>query len=238
MKKYLLLLLCGLVLGIAPAHAQRKTKVKVKSGAGSTANRLQPLFGGVSVEAAQQAVGAAFLADIDRNFASRAEASKFFSTKGYEYIGENKPDTALYRFNLAWLLDQKNADAYRGLAVVVSRNETPDESIGLLTQGLTLEPNNSAMLGDLGTSYLIRYQKTAKKKDLEQAQSYLEKAVAADTANAFAWQQLGRVHYLREDYTKAWEAVHKGRNLNVSSLDFDLLSDLSAKLPDPQGMFK
>ncbi|PJJ53063.1 tetratricopeptide repeat protein [Hymenobacter chitinivorans] len=239
MKKYLLLLVCGLALASAPAHAQRKTKVKVKTGeAGSAANRLLPLFGGLSVEAAQQLAGPAFLADIDRNFPSRTEASKFFSTKGYEYLTENQADTALYRFNLAWLLDQKNADAYRGLGVIASRNPTPDESISLLLQGLTVAPTNALMLSDLGTSYLIRYGQTKKKKDLDQAQQQLEKALAADPNNAYTWQQMARVHYLREDYAKAWEAVHKGQSLNVSSLDLDLVSDLSAKLPDPQGMFK
>ncbi|TGE27570.1 tetratricopeptide repeat protein [Hymenobacter metallicola] len=240
MKKFLLLLVCGVTLAMAPAQAQRKSKVKVKTegAAGSTANRLLPLFGGLSVEAATQVVGPAFLADIDRNFPSRAEASKFFSDKGYEYITENKPDTALYRFNLAWLLDQKNADVYRGLGVIASRNDTPDESISLLTQGLAVAPTSTLMLSDLGTSYLIRYQQTKKKKDLDQAQKHLEKALATDATNAFAWQQMGRVHYLREDYTKAWEAVHKGQSLNVSSLDFELISDLSAKLPDPKGMFK
>ncbi|MCB2378420.1 hypothetical protein LGH70_12545 [Hymenobacter sp. BT635] len=239
MKKYLLLLACGFILGAAPAQAQRKTKVKVKSdAAGTTANRQLPLFGGLSVEAAQQVMGAAFLTSIDKSFPSRAEASKFFANKGYEYITENKPDTALYRFNLAWLLDPKNADAYRGLGIVASRNETPDESISLLTQGLVLAPSNSLMLVDLGTSYLIRHQQTKKKKDLEQAYKYLEQALAADATNAYAWQQMARVHYLREDYAKAWEAVHKGQSLNVSSLDLDLISDLTAKLPDPKGMFK
>ncbi|TGE21422.1 hypothetical protein E5K00_14125 [Hymenobacter aquaticus] len=239
MKKYLVLLACGVLLAAAPAQAQRKTKVKVKSDmAGTAANRLLPLFGGLSAEAAQQLMGPAFLASIDKSFPSRAEASKFFSNKGYEYINENKPDTALYRFNLAWLLDQKNADAYRGLGIVASRNETPDESISLLTQGLVLAPTNSLLLSDLGTSYLIRYQQTKKKKDLEQAQKHLEQALAADTTNAFAWQQMARIQYYREDYLKAWEAVHKGRSLNVGSLDLDLISDLTAKMPDPQGMFK
>jgi tetratricopeptide (TPR) repeat protein len=212
------------------------------TGSGSAQNqsqsRLLPLFGGLSVEAAQQVVGAAFLADIDRNFPSRAEASKFFSTKGYEYITENKPDTAVYRFNLAWVLDQKNADAYRGLGLLASRNDTPDESISLLNQSLVLAPDNSLTLCDLGTSYLIRYQQTKKKKDLEQAQKQLEHALTADAKNAFAWQQMARVHYLQEDYAKAWEAVHKGQTLNMTSIDFDLVSDLKDKLPDPQGTFK
>ena len=238
--KYPLYVALGLFALLAqPAEAQRKTKVKAKGEAAVTAaNRLQPLFGGISQTQAQALVGAAFLADIERSFASKAEASRFFSTKGYEYLTEGKPDTAVYRFNLAWLIDPKNADAYRGLGVVASRNPTPDESISLLTQGLALVPNDALMLSDLGSSYLIRYEQTKKKKDLTTGYDYLQRAVAADPKNAVAWQQLARVYYLQEDYAKAWDAAHKGGDLSMSSIDFNFLSELMAKMPDPQGKFK
>ena len=53
-----------------------------------------------------------------------------------------------------------------------------------------------------------------------------------------AWQQQARGFYYQEKYAEAWAAVHKGQGLSVSSLDFSLISDLLAKLPDPQGTFK
>ncbi|RYU77987.1 tetratricopeptide repeat protein [Hymenobacter persicinus] len=240
MKYYVLLLAVLLSVGTGSAQAQRKSKVKIKNGGApvSAANRLQPLFGGISVAQAEALVGAAFLADIDRSFSSRPEASKFFSTKGYEYFTEGKIDTARYRFNLAWLLDQKNPDAYRGLGVISSSNPTPDESISLLIQGLTVDPNNALMLSDLGASYLIRYQQTQKKKDLEQAMTYLQQATTAAPTNAQTWQDLARGYYYQGEYPKAWEAVHKGQNLNIASVDIEFIGELQAKLPDPQGMFK
>ena len=137
-KSTLLLAAALLIWGATPAQAQRKTKVKTKgetSAAISPASRLLPLFGGLTPAQAEQLVGKAFLADIERSFASRAEASRFFSTKGYEYLTENQADTAQYRFNLAWLLDQKNPEAYRGLGIIASQKATPEASIGLLTQG-------------------------------------------------------------------------------------------------------
>ncbi|MEJ7662839.1 MAG: hypothetical protein WKG07_26420 [Hymenobacter sp.] len=70
---------------------------------------------------AQQLVGSVVLADVDRSFASRPEASKFFSRKGFEYLNGNQPDTAVVRFNLAWVLDPANPEPYQGLAVVMSR---------------------------------------------------------------------------------------------------------------------
>lgn len=241
MKKSFWLTFTLAALLAAPAQAQRKIKTKVKTSAAAPvdkASRLVPLFGGLSVAEAEQVVGPAFLPDIDRNFASRAEASKFFAGKGYEYLAENQPDTATYRFNLAWLLDQKNPDVYRGLGVAASTKPTPDESIRLLTQAQALSPNDTYILSDLGSSYLLRYGQTKKKKDLTQGMDFLQKAVAADPANAIAWQQVGRAYFYQENYAQAWEAVHKGQNLNVTSLDFDFLSELIAKSPDPQGTFK
>jgi tetratricopeptide (TPR) repeat protein len=221
-----------------PAQAQRN-----KKNAASTpltgASRLQPLYGGASPAQAQAFLGSAVLTDIDRSFPSRAEASKFFSTKGYEYLLEKQADTAVVRFNLAWVLDPKNPEAYRGLAVVLSQRQGPPAEVqALLQQGLAVAPTNSGLLTDAATIALERYLQSKKKKDLTEAASYAQRAIAADATNANAWQAQARALFYQENYAGAWEAVHKGQNLNMSSLDFTLISDLKEKLPDPQGTFK
>ena len=242
-------LAAGLLLGLltaAPAHAQRKGRASQTTNADGSvaaapavrAARLRPLFGGLTPAQATQLIGAAQLKAIAASFASPAEASAFFTTKGFDYLRENQPDTAVYRFNLAWLLNPQNAEAYRGLGIVASAQPTPDAAIGLLAQGLALAPTSSLLLSDLGTSYLLRYGQTKKKKDLQAGFDLLQRATAADPANAVAWQQLARAHYYQERYPDAWAAVHKGQALSVSSLDFGLISDLLAKLPDPVGTFK
>ncbi|WP_140468736.1 tetratricopeptide repeat protein [Hymenobacter nivis] len=200
--------------------------------------RLQPLFGGLTPAQATAAYGAPKLEAVAKSFASKEEASAFFATKGFEYLSENQPDTATSRFNLAWLLNPRNADPYRGLGVVASSQPTPDASIALLQQALAIAPTNTLVLSDLGTSHLIRYGTGKKKKDLTTGMDLLQRAVAADATNANAWQQLARGYYYQEKYPQAWEAVHKGQALSTASLDFGLVSDLLAKLPDPLGTFK
>jgi len=226
------------VAGSLPAQAQR-----TKKGAApvelTSASRLQPLYGGASPAQAQQFVGTAVLADIDRSFSSRPEASKFFSTKGFEYLLEHQPDTAAVRFNLAWVLDPKNPDAYRGLAVLLSQRKAPAAEVqALLLQGLAVAPTNAYLLTDAATTAADRYAQTKKKKDLAEAASYIQRALLANPNNADAWQTQARVRYEQEDYAGAWEAIHKGQSLNMTSLDFDLISDLKEKLPDPQGTFR
>ncbi|MET4105766.1 hypothetical protein [Hymenobacter sp. UYP22] len=235
MKPLVLLAAAGLLWAATPAQAQRKAKTATTAAA--SFQRLQPQFGGLTHAQAEQALGPAFLTKLASSFPSRAEASQFFSTKGYEYLAESQTDTAAYRFNLAWVLDPNNADAYHGLGIVTSTS-APEQSISLLNKGLTLAPTNAFLLSDLGASYLIRYQQTNKKKDLTTATELLEKATTQATPNAAAWQQLARAYYLQEKYPQAWEAIHKGQNISLASMDFDLITELKAKLPDPQGTIK
>ena len=236
-------LAAALLLGLLAGPAQGQGRAANADGSLTATPparpaRLQPLFGGLTPAQATQVIGAAQLKAIAASFASSAEASTFFATKGYEYLSENQPDTAAYRFNLAWLLNPQNADAYRGLGIVASAQPTPDAAIGLLGKGLALAPTSAPLLSDLGTSHLIRYGLTKKKKDLATGMALLERATALDPTNALAWQQQARGLYYQEKYPEAWAAVHKGQALSVSSRDFGLITDLQAKLPDPQGIFK
>jgi len=228
----------SLLVAPAAAQAQGKPKTAADKGAATGPARLQPLFGGLSAADATRLFGAAQLDAIAASFGSREEASTFFATKGFEYLSESQPDTATYRFNLAWLLNPRNANAYRGLGIVASTQPTPDAAIALLNQGLALAPADGLILSDLGTSHLIRYGLTKKKKDLTTGTELLQRATIIDPTNAIAWQQLARAYFYQEKYPQSWEAVHKGRTSDMSSLDFGLIGELQARQPDPQGVFK
>ncbi|OWP61492.1 hypothetical protein CDA63_19195 [Hymenobacter amundsenii] len=223
---------------LTPAQAQRGAKKSAVAVTAATISRSQPLFGGLTPAQAEQALGAQTITSLAGSFASRAEASQFFSRKGYEYLAESQPDTAAYRFNLAWVLDPANPEAYHGLGIIASSGPNPDATIDLLQQGVNLAPTNSPLLADLGASYLIRYGQAKKKKDLKTGTELLERATTQDAANAGAWQQLAQAYYYQEEYIRAWEAVHKGQNSSLSSVDFTLVAELLAHQPDPRGTFK
>ena len=233
-----LLLLLAAALAV-PAHAQKGGKNAPPPPVAGP-QRLQPLYGGLTLVQAQQLVGPAVLADVDRSFPSRPEASKFFSTKGYEYLQEGQPDTAVVRFNLAWVLDPKNPDTYRGLAVVLSQRPTPSPAAveALVLQGLAVAPTNPLLLTDAATTALARYETTKKKKELLQASDYAQRALLADSANANTWQTQARIRYYQEDYAGAWQAMHKSQNISLAGFDFQFLSELIAKMPDPEGKFR
>ena len=252
MKKFLLI--SFLLLVAWGATAQKKDKKKKDKGSQSAVPttlrppqsdvaasgnlNLQPLFGGKSRTEAQKTQDDAFLADCERNFSSRPEASKFFESRAWEYLREGNVDTATYRFNLAWLLDNKNANVYWGLSAIQAAKSKDDEALVLLDKALALEPKNSALLTDIAALHLNKYKVKADKKSLQNSMAILEKAIQFDSTNAAAYTKMSMAYFYQDNYDKAWEYLHKSRAFNLTGMDFAYLTELIAKKKDPQGLFK
>ncbi|WP_420151707.1 tetratricopeptide repeat protein [Spirosoma sp.] len=197
-----------------------------------------PLFGERPKTAAQIGEEIHFLNDCDRNFASRSEASDFFANRGWDYVANGQLDTAAYRFNLSWLLNDRNADAYWGLGVVCyQKNQLPD-AIRMLKRGLAVADSNVVLMTDLATVEIKHYQDKANAEALTDAEKHLQRAIGISPANATSHQKLSVVYYLRADYAKAWDYLHQAHHLDLSSLDLGYVNELLAKQPDPKGIFK
>ncbi|MES2734059.1 MAG: hypothetical protein V4714_20090 [Bacteroidota bacterium] len=209
-----------------------------KSEAPAVDLKFLPLFGGQPRSAAQQQEDQAFLADCDRSFSTREEASKFFETRAWEYLQEGKSDTAIYRFNLAWLLNNKSVNVYWGLGAIAAEKGKNDNAIELLEKGLALEPNNSALLADVASVRLNKYKVKSDKKELKTSFDLLQKSIQADSTNGGAYLKMSVVYFHQEEYDKAWEYLHKGTAMQIGGLDIGYLAELIAKKPDPQGKFK
>ena len=206
------------------------------TGASVDVNTL-PLFGERPKTAAQIDEEIHFLNDCDRSFPSRAEASVFFTERGWDYVDHGQLDTAAYRFNLAWLLNSKNADAYWGLGVVSYQKNQFADAIRMLRKGSALDNNNTVLLTDLATVEIKEYQRKPNDELLTEAEDHLQRVITINP-NALSLQKMSMVFYLKADYNKAWSYFHQASTLDVSSLDLTYLSELLAKQPDPKGVFK
>lgn len=227
-----------------PARAENNARTKESTSDAVEADitggsiNLLPLFGERPKTAAQINAEIHFLNDCDRNFASRAEASEFFASRGWDYIASGQLDTATHRFNLSWLLSDRNADAYWGLGVVCyQKNRLPD-AIRMLKRGLIVADSNAVLMTDLATVEIRHYQEKPDAAVLTEAESYLNRAVSLNPTNATSYQKLSLVSYLKADYTNAWAYFHQARSLDLSVLDLVYLNELLAKQPDPKGVFK
>ncbi|MHC2992515.1 hypothetical protein OB13_13310, partial [Pontibacter sp. HJ8] len=148
--------------------------------------KVLPMFGNIARTEAEQKSDEKFLTSCDKSFTSRTEASNFFMERGWEYFNEGQIDTAVYRFNLAWLLNPDNANTYWAFGLIENSKGNTETAIGLYERALTYQPKNSLLLSDIAASYLKLYSADKKKKNLKKTVAYLDQSMAADARNAYA----------------------------------------------------
>ncbi|TPE45849.1 tetratricopeptide repeat protein [Pontibacter mangrovi] len=229
MKRLLLAavaILCATTLSFAQEQPEQTLSLSV-----------QPMFGGVQKTEAEQRKDEKFLTSCDKNFSTRQEASKFFMDRGWEYLNEGQIDTAMYRFNLAWLLNPGNKDTFWAFGLVTAARGDQPLAVDMYEKAIELDPKNSLLLSDAATSYLAWYKEKKKKKILKKAAAYLNAATAADTTNAYAFYNLSVVKFHEKKYDEAWKLLHQSRNINMSVVDYSYILELTSQMPDPQGFF-
>ena len=240
-----IILVCLLPLGVVAQTVQLArnghtpdTNVSQSRSLTLAERHVLPLFGEMGKTSAQIDEEIRFLSDCDKMFASRDEASNFFAARGWEYLQEGQLDTATYRFNLAYLLNDKNIDAYWGLGVVCYQKDNLVDAERMLRRGVDLSPDNVALLVDLSTVELKQYAIVNEAEDLNEADRVLQHAVVLDSTYAQTHYNLALIEYYRGNFEKSWEYLHNGRKLNFSLINLQFVDLLREKLADPQGFFK
>ena len=198
---------------------------------------LLPLFGETTKSMQQIEMDIKFLSDCDQNFESRTEASKFFSDRGWSYLQEGQLDTACYRFNLSWLLNNKNADCYWGLGVVCFQKGYLTDAERILRKGIDIDSNNVGLLVDLATVDVIHFKESKDNWELQEADQLLGHALRLDSTNATAYLKKAVLEYHKKNYDVSWRNLHKVKELDITLLDFDFIRDLAECKPDPLGFF-
>ena len=221
-----------------PLASNRPLSKKETAHLDSQDVRYLPLFGSKKILQEQLVKNADFISQCETNFTTKADASKFFAERGWEYLGEGLLDTATYRFNLAYLLDTENMDVFWGLGSISYQKNNFEQSAALLRKGLQLSPDNVALMVDVATVQIACFKEKRDCNDIDDALSLLEKSVKMDSTNANAWLKYSIAEFQLEHFDKAWEYLHRCRALDLSFVDLHFVQELIAKKEDPMGMFK
>ena len=199
-----------------------------------------PLFGGFDKSESHQIDDQIFLSDCDKSFNSRTEASEFFAKMAWQYLEEGNKNNAINRFNLSYLLNNKNIDVFWGLGVIEYQSGNSSNAIKLLNDGLTLskEPNYVLMV-DLATIYLKMASENPNSLfEITKARELLEKALYIQPSYITAFMQLTLVEILENKIDLAWETFYKGYELNPDEINPEILKELLNRKDDPKGFFK
>jgi tetratricopeptide (TPR) repeat protein len=151
-------------------------------------NKL-PLFGGVKKCKEQIEDDKQFINTCDKAM-SRKESSEHFIKRGWENVYAKKLDTAVMRFNQAWLLDSLNAAVYWGLADVLGMQGKFKASLSLFDRAVKLDPHNVKILQDASTSYGNVFFETKDIKFLDATVNVLKAAARLEPRNPIIYAQL------------------------------------------------
>lgn len=179
------------------------------------------------------------LTECQNSFKTPAEASTFFSKMGWNYLAEGDRKEARKRFDWAYLLDEKNVDAFWGLGVMTFQEERFEESTLFMERGLDVDKNtNVTLMVDLATVYIKLFTETEQPKHLARAFELTEKAIEIHPTYVNAYMQKGLAELINGKVDNAWISFHKGYEISPKETDIHLLTNLLAQKPDPKGIFK
>lgn len=196
---------------------------------------LLPMYGGVEKSRALRKADAEFLAFCDQNFPSRKEAAAHHAKRGWNYFYANDYNTAIKRYNQAWLLDSTNASAYWGFGIIEGTRGHSTEALRYFQLSLRHNPANRRLLLDIGQALLDRYLLTRYMPDLDMAMQRLQEYLT-DTSDAKgttdAYMRLAAAYYFKRDYINAWKYIDQTRVLDATALDgWPLLTELQKAAP-------
>jgi tetratricopeptide (TPR) repeat protein len=154
-----------------------------------------PMYGRVKKCAAQIRSDSVFLSTYKDD---PKKAAVRYIKRGWDYIRENKPDTAMFRFNQAWMLDSLNADVYWGFANLMGMKQKYEESVLLFERCIALNPTDFTVYRDAAVSNGNLFRQTNKSKYQTKAIQYLKTADRLIPNNARIKAQLAGAYYFSQ----------------------------------------
>lgn len=170
----------------------------------------RPMYGSVKKCPEQIKADNSFLDQIDQIFlGDRSKASQERVVRAWEYFHKSHSDSAMIRFNQAWLLDSTNASVYWGYGSILGQQQKFDESLIYLEKSLILDAENSNVWLAASTSYGNLFYKSDDSVLLDKSIQYLKKSVELDPRNAAAFGQLtsAYTYYMQKDSARKYMAI-------------------------------
>lgn len=165
----------------------------------------------------------------------RRSASDHMIKLGFNYLYKGDLKTAMYRFNQAYLLDSLNTDIYWGYGGVYVARQDYEQAVNLYREGLLINPENTHLLTDLGTCFLMICQTllpTNKDKalgNLDLAIKYMMKSYAIDAKDPNTTYKLSVCHLIKSDCDNAWKYYNECVALGGAPIPDDYAEYLKTK---------
>jgi tetratricopeptide (TPR) repeat protein len=187
-----------------PAFSQQISYTDWKKEAETQIN-LQPEYGNIPKSKEQIEEDRQFIETVLKQDTTHRKGSEHLVKLGFTYLYRGDMETAMRRFNQAWLLDPKNENAYWGYAVVYFAFNDLKEASKQLDKGLLLNPQSSNILTDKATIYMTDYMNSHNVDNLNEAIEVFNQSYKIDPSNQNTLFKLSAAYFYKKDCSNAWK---------------------------------
>lgn len=171
----------------------------------STEINLRPEYGNVKKDKAHTEEDRKFIQTVLKEDVTNRKGSEHLVQLGFTYLYRGDLETAMRRFNQAWLLDPKNENAYWEFAAIYFTFNDYDEALKQEEKGLLINPNSSNILTDQATIYTSLYMSKHNIEYLSTAIEIFNKSYKIDPANQNTLFKLSVAYFYKKDCSNAWK---------------------------------
>jgi tetratricopeptide (TPR) repeat protein len=213
------------------------------AAAQSDPNEKLPMFGqpGIARPENLKQLDEDFIRDATLRYGNRQAASRALAEQGWASVRKGILDTAMRRFNEAWLLNPKNYQAFWGFGAVLSEQGKLAEAIEQLETARELidDPKQKvALLSDLGAVHSSYGARLPADKQLDRAQHFViannrfTESLEIDPNYARSWREWAFSLYEQERYSEAWVKAKRAMELNGEPFPPGFLDTIKKKVPE------
>lgn len=162
----------------------------------------------------------------DPNIPPNKEFSKSAAELGWKYYYDGDLDTAIKRFNQAWMFDKESVDAFWGFGLIMGQRAQKEdteknlfESIKFLEKAHELSKNNPKIIVDLAFSetllgaFLKENKQFDFQKHFSKARILFQKAEKIDKNYPLIYSNWSVLEFYEGNYSKAKSKLDIAKNL-------------------------
>ena len=223
------LLVLVLALPVAPAWA------------GTLSDNQLPMYGNRPRTAQEQAADAKLIQTVLSITGDREAAAKEALSTGFQLCKTGDLDTAIKRFNQAWLLTPNYPPVFHAFGWYMAKRGEVEEALAMYKKALELDAKYAIAMCDLARSYK---DKALTQTAPEEMLALLSKAITlCDEASrattdednlSYIYYQWATLLAFTKHYPEAWEKIHLSRKYGGKYIEDGFIQQLSTRMPDPK----
>jgi len=170
-----------------------------------------------------------FIDEVNKKFKNNKIAAEYYIDKGWEFLYKEDYQSAMKRFNQAWLLDSTNAKIYWGFGNVLGIQRDFINSTKFLEKSIRLDSTNAVLYEDNAMSYAQLFVVTNDSLYLNKSIKNFKTAIHLEPNNARVLGQLTTAYVYANKMDSANYYLHLMDKIDSKAINSEIRNILSNK---------